>query len=46
MFLAMNEPEEQEFSSKKIKISADSGIWFALAWNFLQFSDFVGWPTI
>jgi hypothetical protein len=31
MFLVANEPEKQEFSMKKIKISADSGIWLALA---------------
>jgi hypothetical protein len=40
MFLVVNDPEEQEFSLKKIKISADSGIWLALAWNFPQFPDF------
>jgi hypothetical protein len=33
-------------SHEKIKISADSGIRLALAWNFLQFPDFFGWPTI
>jgi hypothetical protein len=26
---------------EKIKTSADSGIWLALAWNFFQFSDFL-----
>jgi hypothetical protein len=42
MFLVVNEPEEQDF--EKIKISSDSGIWLALAWNFLQCLDFFGWP--
>jgi hypothetical protein len=31
---------------EKVKISADSEIWMALAWNFLQFPEFFGWPTI
>jgi hypothetical protein len=27
---------------EKIIISGDSGIWLALAWDFLQFPDFLG----
>jgi hypothetical protein len=44
MFLVVNEPEEQEFFFEKIKISANSGIWLALVWNFLQFSDILAGP--
>jgi hypothetical protein len=36
MFLVVNEPEKQKFSLKKIKISGDSGIWLALAWDLVK----------